>query len=192
MNLSLPLIAGCYFPTYDNRATWVRFKYEGIYRFCKKCGFVGHGQDTCAKEQDEVTFHLERRFRKLHESGARVLFGPTDVPLYSNTIRGVHPNPEIWSTELVFGEHDDENTSDYSGDSHPSDGDLFGPGNLESPSSRPMPTRSLPDLFPRVIPGTYRNEQDEVWRRNLGINRAIRTEFEAPAAREEPARMTRA
>lgn len=43
VDLSVPTVPGCYFPTYGNRATWVRFKYEGILRFCKKCGFVGHG-----------------------------------------------------------------------------------------------------------------------------------------------------
>uniref|UniRef100_A0A803MZA7 Uncharacterized protein n=1 Tax=Chenopodium quinoa TaxID=63459 RepID=A0A803MZA7_CHEQI len=144
VDLSLPLIPGCYFPTYDNRATWVRFKYEGIFKSCKKCGFFGHGRSTCNKEQDEVTFHLESRFHKLHKGGAHVLFGSTDVPLFSNATRGISPTPKIWTIELWFGNHDEDDPLEYSGDSHPSDGDIYRPGNLDSPSLPPLPPRSLP------------------------------------------------
>uniref|UniRef100_A0A803MGK8 DUF4283 domain-containing protein n=1 Tax=Chenopodium quinoa TaxID=63459 RepID=A0A803MGK8_CHEQI len=67
--------------------------------------------------------HNERRFRKLHEDGARVLFGPTDASLYTNSIRGIAPNRDNWTTELWYGDNDEEDPFEYPADSHPSDWD---------------------------------------------------------------------
>lgn len=112
VNMLLPLIPVCYFPTYDNHVTWVQFKYEGIFRFCKKCGFVGHGPTTCRMPPLAGSALLERRFRKFEGRGFRVLYGPTNVPIYSNALRGIFPSPSIWTITVWYHNHQEENNGE--------------------------------------------------------------------------------
>uniref|UniRef100_A0A803LXZ7 Chlorophyll a-b binding protein, chloroplastic n=1 Tax=Chenopodium quinoa TaxID=63459 RepID=A0A803LXZ7_CHEQI len=148
------------------------------------CGFVGHGRGSGPKSYELSKFHLERRFRKLHESGARVLFGPTDVSLYSNSIRGIAPNPDNWTTELWFGDNDEDNPFEYPPDSHPSNWDDFS-GIIDnfsttstSLSPPQQPPASLSGLFPGPPQSGYRNSKDEVWQRELGISWCIKEDLE--------------
>uniref|UniRef100_A0A803NAM4 Uncharacterized protein n=1 Tax=Chenopodium quinoa TaxID=63459 RepID=A0A803NAM4_CHEQI len=167
----------------EDRA-WVHFKGSLM------CGFVGHGDRTCVKSDATINYHLENRFRHIHESGGRVLFGPIDTDLYSTAIRGIIPTPSVWTTELWFGFHNEEDPSKFSADSHPSDYDTYGSG-LPYPSSASQsgssgsshPHRSIssiPGLFPPPTEGVYRCSTDEDLRLDLGVNRAIREQFEVP------------
>uniref|UniRef100_A0A803MGW7 Uncharacterized protein n=1 Tax=Chenopodium quinoa TaxID=63459 RepID=A0A803MGW7_CHEQI len=117
VDLSLPLIAGCYFPT-------------------------------------------------VHDNGGSVLFGPTDLDLYSDSLRGICPSPDSWHTELWFGVHDDDDPSEYGADSHPSDyGDDGANTHLVSldtssdsagDSTTPRSVASISGLFPPPSPTAFR------------------------------------
>ncbi|XP_021743939.1 uncharacterized protein LOC110709990 [Chenopodium quinoa] len=65
--------------------------------FAKSVCFVGHGRETCPNSDDYVKFHFATRFRKLHETGARVLFEPIDSSLYTGAISGVSRISELVS-----------------------------------------------------------------------------------------------
>lgn len=42
VDLSQALIPSCYLPLYGNEVVWVYFRYEGVFKFCKKCETVGY------------------------------------------------------------------------------------------------------------------------------------------------------
>lgn len=67
----------------------------------------------CHSTAFATKFHLEGRFNHFQEHGQCVLYGSTDIPLYSNALRGVFPTPAIWSTILVFGDHDHDHEVPY-------------------------------------------------------------------------------
>lgn len=48
VDLSKPLIPGCFLPLHDSQVIWLYFCYEGVFHFCKKCGCVGHCASACA------------------------------------------------------------------------------------------------------------------------------------------------
>uniref|UniRef100_A0A803MUJ9 Zinc knuckle CX2CX4HX4C domain-containing protein n=1 Tax=Chenopodium quinoa TaxID=63459 RepID=A0A803MUJ9_CHEQI len=176
VDLSLPLIPGCYFPTINNQVTWVRFNYEGIFRLCKKCGFVGHSKNFCAAEQESITYHLEARFCQLHESSAPVLYSPTDTNLYSNALPGIRPTRSIWTIEVYFGNYDDEDPLENSVDSRPSDyesgGLNFPLDSQDTQSGSTVHNRasvtSIPRLIPPPDPGVFRSSRHEINLESLG------------------------
>lgn len=47
VNIREPLIPGTYFATFEDRSTWVSFGYEKVFKFCKRCGKVGHSVTQC-------------------------------------------------------------------------------------------------------------------------------------------------
>lgn len=79
---------------------WVYFRYEGVYKFCKECGCVGHNTSRCPLSAYEAQNMIGARLRELEEHGMTVLQTQEDVPLYTNQIRGlidrfIHRNPRV-------------------------------------------------------------------------------------------------
>ena len=89
VDLSRPLISGCFVPLDGNRVSWVFFRYEGIYQFCKECGCVGHNTGRCNLSAYEAQRIIQRRLRDFEDSGMAVPRTHEGIPLYSNMIRGL-------------------------------------------------------------------------------------------------------
>lgn len=100
MDLTQPLIPGCYLPLEDNTVSWAYFRYEGIYKFCKECGCVGHNTGRCNLSAYDANRILQRRVRAFEEDGMTVLRNGEGIPLYTNMIRGlfdrfIYRNPRV-------------------------------------------------------------------------------------------------
>lgn len=90
VDLTQPLIPGFFVPLEDNRVSWVSFRYEGIYRFCKECGCVGHNTDRCNLSAYDAQRIVQRRLHEFEEAGMVVLRTKEGIPLYTNMIRGLN------------------------------------------------------------------------------------------------------
>ena len=100
IDLTIPLIPGCFLPLEDRQVTWVYFRYEGIFKFCKECGCVGHNTGRCNLSAYDAHRILQRRVQDLEDDGMTVLRTSAGIPLYTNMIRGlqdrfIHRNPRV-------------------------------------------------------------------------------------------------
>ena len=90
VDLTRPLIPGCFLPIDGDRVSWVYFRYEGIFKFWKECGCVGHNTCRCHLSADDAR-------RRRDESSTNTREYST---IYTNIVRGlserfVHHNPRI-------------------------------------------------------------------------------------------------
>lgn len=67
LDITQPLVTGCWVPRKDLPKVWIVFKYEKLMDVCFKCGVIGHEQKYCKKERAMSTFS-------------------TDVPKYGPTL----------------------------------------------------------------------------------------------------------
>lgn len=51
VNTRNPLITGYWLPRYEEKDTWVEFRYECLQDFCYKCGRIGHAMNKCPFDQ---------------------------------------------------------------------------------------------------------------------------------------------
>ena len=105
IDLTQPLIPGCFLPTEGDRVSWVFFRYEGVFRFCKECGCIGHNTGRCNLSAFDATRIIQRRVRELERDGMMVLQTHSGIPLYTNMIRGLndrflHRNPRLNLTQI--------------------------------------------------------------------------------------------
>lgn len=61
MDLSRSLVSGCYLPLYGDQVIWIYFWNEGVYKFCKTCGCVGHSTIRCTDSQFEANIRIHKR-----------------------------------------------------------------------------------------------------------------------------------
>ncbi|XP_027169532.1 uncharacterized protein LOC113774320 [Coffea eugenioides] len=61
MDLSKPLLRGTIVKI-EGTMIWVAFKYERCPDFCYNCGFVGHGERTCTKQQESSRRNVDNQF----------------------------------------------------------------------------------------------------------------------------------
>lgn len=87
IDLSRPLIAGC-LPHYDDHVILIYFRYEGVFKFCKSCGCVGHSTVRCNYSQFEANRRIHNRLSEFEKSGFKVLYGLLNSQYYTNLIIG--------------------------------------------------------------------------------------------------------
>ena len=106
-----PLVPGCFLPLEGNCVTWIYFRYEGIFKFCKECGCVGHNTGRCNLSAHDA----QRRVQTFEEDGMTVLCTNDGIPLYTNMVRGLqdrflHRNPRVNLRHILphqFNRHED-------------------------------------------------------------------------------------
>lgn len=101
VKLKTPLIPRCFFEYEEGRSVWVDFMFEGVFRFCKRCGKIGHNMIDCTVPWNHVRSEVNREILKA--SDLRIMYGREDAPLYSNKIKGVLDYDVFRSTRVPLG-----------------------------------------------------------------------------------------
>lgn len=73
LDITKPLIPGCFLPLDEERVAWVYFRYEGIFKFCKECGCVGHNTGRCPLSAYDARRIISSRLQDLEHHGMTVL-----------------------------------------------------------------------------------------------------------------------
>lgn len=61
VDLSKPLVPSCFIPLLNSQVSRVHFRYEGVFHFCKKSGYVGHYTLACSLSDYEEHWRLRLR-----------------------------------------------------------------------------------------------------------------------------------
>ena len=115
LDITKPLIPGCFLPMHGGRVGWICFRYEGVFKFCKECGCVGHNTGRCPLSAYEAQRLIMRRIETFEDHGMLILQTHENLPLYTNMIRGlidrfIHRNPRV--NLLQFRPHMDPPSPD--------------------------------------------------------------------------------
>lgn len=62
VNQGKPLIPGFFLKMDDSMLVWIQFKYENLFKYCTRCGFVGHKSSRCRKDENVVMNDIEPQF----------------------------------------------------------------------------------------------------------------------------------
>ncbi|KAL2899385.1 hypothetical protein RDABS01_024467 [Bienertia sinuspersici] len=126
VDTSLPSIPGCFLHLFGDRVVWVYFQYEGVFRFCKSCGKIGHTIARCRTSLARAQSAIQNRITFLENEGFEVLRGPTDTSLYTNAIKGLRDRFNNQNSDLDLTTLPDNQGFDHRGP--PSQGDNSGGG----------------------------------------------------------------
>lgn len=151
INITKPLAPGCYFEYEDGHLVWVSFRYEKVFRFCKKCGKIGHKTIACKTPIVKAEKDIMEVMRRMNEGNDNLIFDDENIPLYTNKIKGLPGSPKNTTSILKLigtpkspvgssggegGDDDMDDTSDdsgNSGDSSNSDNSSGSDPRLENP-----------------------------------------------------------
>lgn len=65
---SKPLIPGCFLPLHDSQVIWVYFRYESVFRFCKKLWLRWTLPKSCNLSDFQAHRHIRVRVAALESS----------------------------------------------------------------------------------------------------------------------------
>ncbi|XP_074265845.1 uncharacterized protein LOC141588296 [Silene latifolia] len=100
VDLSKPLIPGCYLALNDREHQWIGFSYEGVFRFCRTCGLLGHRVSFCPSGKVHGSRGIQARLNELTARGLQVLHGPPGSSFYSPEIFGLPPRLHYLNSDV--------------------------------------------------------------------------------------------
>ncbi|XP_074314339.1 uncharacterized protein LOC141649551 [Silene latifolia] len=100
VDLSKPLIPGCYLALNDSEHLWIGFSYEGVFRFCKTCGLLGHRVSFCPSGKVHGSRGIRTRLNELAARGLQVLHGPPGSSFYTPEIFGLPPHLHYLNSDV--------------------------------------------------------------------------------------------
>lgn len=77
---------GCFVPLrmVKSLGCTLEFRYEGVFKFCKKCGLLGHYISNCRTTNYGSYTRITSCLDRLEKAGFKPIVGPSNFPLYSN------------------------------------------------------------------------------------------------------------
>ncbi|KAH9621677.1 hypothetical protein KSS87_012029 [Heliosperma pusillum] len=102
IDLSKPLIPGCYLALTKREHAWISFSCEGIFRSCKTCRKIGHLVSFCPFGKVRGVKGIKGRIDKLDDNVLEVLHGPPGTEFYSREIYGLPSSFKYLNSEINY------------------------------------------------------------------------------------------
>ena len=67
INPNYPLLTGCMIKKDHGVLTWIEFRYERVYKVCKRCGIIGHSIPHCPHSNSEIEHMINEQIEGIHK-----------------------------------------------------------------------------------------------------------------------------
>lgn len=85
--ITQPLIPGVYLRMEQGDLAWIQFSYERVYKFCYKCGCIGHQEHRCLFSFEQATDMIHSRIHEARPDPDSNFWVTPQLDLYSKAIK---------------------------------------------------------------------------------------------------------
>ena len=94
INHSAPLIVGCMLRQDDGVMIWIKFKYERVYKYCQRCGIMGHSPAHCPHFNPAIERVIGHQMETINKHFYLETFYDLQSILFTNSIQAFHNRGE--------------------------------------------------------------------------------------------------
>ncbi|KAK9673992.1 hypothetical protein RND81_12G203600 [Saponaria officinalis] len=164
--LNEPLNPGFFLACEDGLLLWIQFRYEEVFKYCVRCGKIGHKAINCTEKAEKVLESINHSLQRISDNGFPIFQTDTVHSMFNLDLRALPSTTKFTTSRIKLGHNrglsapadfDEERVIDFDLGTTP--GGKVHPGMRFVVSAQPF---TGPILFPQGYQDMHPNHaQDE-------------------------------